>query len=98
MMQFQLDANLIGLKRSTIDGRSFVSLYIAEDYTDEQKANGCSGLSVRKVTADDAVVSQLPKDYKTLSTIKFLAVLKDAAGGKAQPHIVGVVPAQGKAS
>ncbi|WP_236206918.1 MULTISPECIES: hypothetical protein [Pseudomonas] len=92
-MQFEITAVVIGLRRQVIDGKSYVSVFVAEEPSAEELADGCSGLRVTKIPADDAVIPQLPRDYKPLTAIKFLAVLKSAAGGKAQPHIVGVVPA-----
>ncbi|WP_330114426.1 hypothetical protein SA496_21360 [Pseudomonas sp. JS3066] len=93
-MQFEFTAIVIGVRRQSIEGRSFVNVMVAEETTDQERADGCSGLRVKKIPADDALIPQMPQGYKPMTPIKFLAVLKDAAGGKSQPHIIGVVPAK----
>lgn|SRR5690554_2783506 len=92
-MQFEFLANVLGVRRQVVEGRSFVSIYVGEETPDEEKANGSSGLKIKKIPADEAVIPQIPAGYKPLQQMRFLAVLKDAAGGKSQPHIIGVVPA-----
>ncbi|MNG34546.1 hypothetical protein D3C84_1210560 [compost metagenome] len=80
------------MRRQVVENRAFINFFVAEETTPEEQANGSSGLRVKKIPADEAVIAQLPQ-YKPMQTLKLLAVLKDAAGGKAQPHIIGVVPA-----
>ncbi len=90
-MQFEVTVSLLGVRRQVVENRAFVNFYVAEETTDEDQANGSSGLKVKKISADEGVISQLPK-YKPMEKVKLLAILKDAAGGKAAPHIIGVVP------
>lgn len=92
-MQFEFTANLLGFRRQVVEGRTFVSAYVGEEMPAEEQANGSSGLKIKKIPADESVIPQLPVGYRPMQPVKFLAVLKDAAGGKSQPHIIGVVPA-----
>lgn len=91
-MQFEITLEVIGVKRQVVENRAFINVYAVEPMSPEQIASGCTGLNVKKISADEEAVAQLPA-YKPHDKIKFLAVLKDAAGGKSAPHILGVVPA-----
>lgn len=92
-MQFEFTANLIGVRRQVVEGRAFVSVYVGEETPAEELANGSSGTKIKKIPADESLIPQIPAGYRLMQPVKFLAVLKDAAGGKSQPHIIGVVPA-----
>lgn len=92
-MQFEFKGSLLGIKRQVVEQRVFCNAFLGEVTTEEDKANGSSGLQIRKIPIDEAVINMLP-DYKPQQVLTFLAVLKSAAGGKSQPHIIGIVPAK----
>lgn len=92
-MEFEIEVQLLGVRRQVIERNTFVSVFVGDDATPEEIANGCSGIRIKKIPAEESIISQLPQGYKPMQRVRFKAVLKDAAGGKSQPHIIGVVPA-----
>lgn len=96
-MQFEFVANVLGVRRQVVEGRAFVNVYVAEETPPEEQANGSSGFKVKKIPADEALIPQIPAGYRPPHAMRFIAVLVDAAGGKSQPRIIGVVPANAPA-
>lgn len=92
-MQFQLRTQLFGLNKVTVDGNTYCSVFTGQPSTDPQVTKG---LEVTKVSADPGVFEQIPADFQPGQEVEFIAILKRAAGGKSQPYLVGVVPAQGQ--
>ena len=91
-MQFEYPATVLSATRVNVEGRTFASVFVGEQAQGDQ-ADNVRGFSVRKIPCDPTVFDQLtdlvhgqPKQ-KTL-----LMILKQAAQGKAQPHVVGVAP------
>lgn len=91
-MQFEYSATVLSATRVTVEGRTFASIFVGEQAQGEQ-ADNVRGFSVRKIPCDPVVFDQLtdlvhgqPKS-KTL-----LMILKQAAQGKSQPHVVGIAP------
>lgn len=91
-MQFEYPVTVLSATRVVVEGRTFAAVFVGEPVASENSGN-CHGFSIRKVPADPAVFDQLndirfgQPQHKTL-----LMILKQASGGKAQPHVVGVVP------
>lgn len=90
-MQFEYTATVLGATRMIVEGRPYAFVFVGES-PEEDKVSDCHGYSIRKIPADPLVFEQLsdvtvgnPKN-KTL-----LMILKQASGGKSQPHVVGVV-------
>ncbi|MNF96284.1 hypothetical protein D3C84_790690 [compost metagenome] len=92
-MQFELTALCLNVKKVTVEGRTFCSAIIAREPMNAGEREQNRGYLVQKVTADVGVFDQTASLDKPTS-IKFLCTLVSAAGGKSQPHLLGVVPTQ----
>lgn len=91
-MQFEYDTTVLGVTRITVEGTPFCSVFVGEQ-PDPDKQNDCHGFSVRKVPCDVAVFDQLNDiRYGEIQRKKLIMRMKSAAGGKSQPHVIGVVP------
>lgn len=88
-MQFEVAVKLLGVRRQVVENRAFVNFFVSEETAPEDAANGCSGLHIKKIPADEGVIAMLPP-YKPGQDIKLVCILKSAAGGKSQPHVIGV--------
>lgn len=95
-MQFEYPATVLSATRVTVEGRTYANVFVGEQPT-EQSMGETNGYSIRKIPADPAVFDQLGK-LDGPRDIRLLMMLKQAGGGKAQPHIVGVVPSKQSAS
>lgn len=91
-MQFEYPATVLSATRVTVEGRTFASIFVGEQAQGEQ-ADNVRGFSVRKIPADPVVFDQL-SDLTPGQPVRknLLMILKQAAQGKAQPHVVGVAP------
>ncbi|MDA8484601.1 MULTISPECIES: hypothetical protein [Pseudomonas] len=97
-MQFELTALCLNVKKVTVEGRTYCSAIIAREPISAAEREQNRGYLVQKVTADVGVFDQTSSLEKP-TPIKFLCTLVSAAGGKSQPHLLGVVPGQtGKAA
>ncbi|MCR4511122.1 conserved hypothetical protein [Pseudomonas sp. 8BK] len=90
-MQFELTALCLNVKKVTVEGRTYCSAIIAREPQTEAELQQNRGYLVQKVTAEVAVFDQT-KDLDKPTVRKFLCTLVSAAGGKSQPHLLGVVP------
>lgn len=90
-MQFQMQTQVFGCNKMTMDGKTYCSVFTGQPATDPAATRG---LEVTKIGADPVVFDQL-QHLKPGDDVEFLAVLKRAAGGKSQPFLVGVVPQSG---
>jgi hypothetical protein len=95
-MQFEMISTFLGCSRVNVDGRIFCSVFTGQEPVGDNTAN-TRGYEVTKIGADPEVFDQL-HDVKAGDQIKFVALLKKAAGGKSQPYFVGVVSDQKAAS
>ncbi|WP_027329109.1 hypothetical protein [Marinimicrobium agarilyticum] len=91
-MQFEYDTTVLSVTRVTVEGTQFCSVFVGET-PDPDKENDVHGFSVRKIPSDPAVFDQLNDiRYGDIKRKKLIMRMKGAAQGKAQPHVVGVVP------
>lgn len=91
-MQFEYDTTVLSVTRVTVEGNQFCSVFVGET-PDPDKENDVHGFSVRKIPADPVVFDQLNDiRYGDIKRKKLLMRMKGAAQGKAQPHVIGVVP------
>ncbi|MCP8467918.1 hypothetical protein NK553_28625 [Pseudomonas sp. ZM23] len=90
-MQFELTALCLNVKKITVEGRTYCSAIIAREPMTEQERLQNRGYLVQKVTAEPSVFDQIT-DLDKPGQRKFIATLVNAAGGKSQPHLLGVVP------
>ncbi|MCY1276881.1 hypothetical protein D9M68_665030 [compost metagenome] len=93
-MQFELTALCLNVKKVTVEGRTYCSAIIAREPMTEQERQQNRGYLVQKVTAETVVFDQIT-DLDKPGQRKFIATLVNAAGGKSQPHLLGVVPTSG---
>ncbi len=91
-MQFEYPATVLSATRVTVEGRTYASVFVGEEPS-EQSTGETHGYSIRKIPADPVVFEQIGQ-LNGPKNIKLLMMLKQAGGGKSQPHIVGVVPDQ----
>ncbi len=93
-MQFEMTASVFSVNKITVEGRTFCSMFTGQNPVGEN-AERTIGLEVTKISAEPAVFDQLKAEgFKPGDDLKLVAMLKKAAGGKSQPHIIGVVPNQ----
>lgn len=93
-MQFEMTASVFSVNKITVEGRTFCSMFTGQTPVGEN-AKTTLGLEVTKISAEPEVFDQLQKDgFNPGDDLKLVAMLKKAAGGKSQPHIIGVVPNQ----
>lgn len=91
-MQFEYDTTVFSATRVSVEGKIYVSVFVG-DQPDPDKVDDCHGFSVRKIPADPAVFEQLNDiKYGQPQRKKLVMRLKQGAGGKSQPHVLGVVP------
>lgn len=91
-MQFEYDTTVLSVTRVTVEGNQFCSVFVGET-PDPDKENDVHGFSVRKIPADPTVFDQLNDiRYGDIKRKKLIMRMKGAAQGKAQPHVIGVVP------
>lgn len=96
-MQFEMTSTVFGANKVTVEGRTYCSIFTGQPPIGEN-AEATVGVEVTKISAQPEVFDQLkaegfvagerPRDFR------LVAMLKKAANGKSQPHIVGVVPGQ----
>ena len=91
-MQFEYPATVLSATRVTVEGRTYAAVYVGDEPSPD-KADDTHGFSIRKIPADPTVFEQIGQ-LNGPKNIKLLMMLKQAAGGKSQPHVVGVVPDQ----
>ncbi|GHD52496.1 hypothetical protein SAMN05216429_106133 [Marinobacter persicus] len=93
-MQFEMTATVFSVNKITVEGRTFCSMFTGQNPVGDNAENTL-GLEVTKISAEPAVFDQLKTEgFRPGQEIKLVAMLKKAANGKSQPHIVGVVPSQ----
>lgn len=91
-MQFEYSTTVLSATRVTVEGRTFASIFVGEQAQGEQ-ADNVRGYSVRKIPCDPIVFDQLSDlAHGDPKRKNLLMILKQAGGGKAQPHVVGVAP------
>ena len=97
-MQFEYPATVLSATRVTVEGRMYAAVYVGEE-PQQDKADDTHGFSIRKIPCEPTVFDQL-SDIKTgqPKEKKLIMILKQAGGGKSQPHIIGVVPETKQAS
>lgn len=91
-MQFEYPTTVLGVTRMLVEGKPYCFVFVgAQPEPDREK--DCHGFSIRKIPADPAVFDQLGDVRCGQPANKTLfMILKQAAGGKSQPHVIGVVP------
>lgn len=91
-MQFEYFTTILGATRMMVEGRPYAFVFVGEQ-PEADKASDCHGFSIRKIPMDPNVFEQL-NDVRYGETTRktLLMILKQASGGKSQPHCVGVVP------
>ena len=87
-MQMNGKMHILSAKRGTVDGNRYASVIAVSgefrpDETDRK------GLDVIKISCEPEFLDQLPK---LPADVEFITTLKGAAGGKSQPHIIGIKP------
>lgn len=90
-MQFEYPTTVLGVTRMLVEGKPYCFVFVgAQAEPDREK--DCHGYSIRKIPADPAVFDQLNDVRYGQPAIKTLyMILKQASGGKSQPHVIGVV-------
>lgn len=91
-MQFEYPTTVLGVTRMLVEGKPYCFVFVgAQPEPDREK--DCHGFSIRKIPADPSVFDQLSDVRCGQPANKTLfMILKQAAGGKSQPHVIGVVP------
>ena len=91
-MQFEYPTTVLGATRMLVEGKPYCFVFVgAQPEPDREK--DCHGFSIRKIPADPAVFDQLNDvQYGQPANKTLFMILKQAAGGKSQPHVIGVVP------
>ena len=91
-MQFEYPTTVLGVTRMLVEGKPYCFVFVgAQAEPDREK--DCHGFSIRKIPADPAVFDQLSDvRYGQPANKTLFMILKQAAGGKSQPHVIGVVP------
>lgn len=91
-MQFEYPAIVLGASRMLVEGRPYAFVFVGSQ-PEPDRENDVRGFSIRKMPADPAVFDMLTDvEYGKPIQKNLLMILKQAAGGKSQPHVVGVVP------
>lgn len=89
-MQFEYSAVVLGASRMVVEGKPYAFVYVGS-LPEPDKEKDVRGFSIRKMPADPAVFDQLNDlEFGKPSTKNLICILKQAAGGKSQPHVVGV--------
>jgi hypothetical protein len=93
-MQFEMTSTVFSCNKVTVEGRTYCSVFTGQHPVGDNAENTL-GLEVTKIAAEPQVFDQLKTEgFKPGDSIKLIAMLKKAANGKSQPHIIGVVPNQ----
>ena len=91
-MQFEMTSTVFSCNKVTVDGKTYCSIFTGQNPVGDNAANTL-GYEVTKIAAEPAVFDQLnAQGFKAGDDVKLVAMLKKAANGKSQPHIIGVVP------
>lgn len=91
-MQFEMNSTVFSATKVTVEGRTYCSIFTGQQPIGEN-ADNTLGLEVTKIGAEPQVFDQLKAEgFTPGDNIKLIAMLKKAANGKSQPHIIGVVP------
>lgn len=91
-MQFEYSAVVLGTSRMVVEGKPYAFVYVGA-MPEPDKEKDVHGFSIRKMPADPVVFDQLSDlEFGKPVTKNLICILKQAAGGKSQPHVVGVVP------
>lgn len=91
-MQFEYPTIVLGASRMVVEGRPYAFVFVGAQ-AEPDKEKDVRGFSIRKIPADPSVFDQLADiEYGKPVQKILLMILKQAAGGKSQPHVVGVVP------
>lgn len=90
-MQFEYPTTVLGVTRMLVEGKPYCFVFVgAQAEPDREK--DCHGYSIRKIPADSVVFDQLNDVRYGQPAVKTLyMILKQASGGKSQPHVIGVV-------
>lgn len=90
-MQFEYPATVLGATRVVVEGRTYAFVFVgAQPEPDREK--DCHGFSIRKIPCDPSVFDQLgDMKYGQPSNKTLMMILKQAGGGKSQPHVIGVL-------
>jgi len=96
-MQFELSSTVFSANKVTVEGRTFCSIFTGQPPVGDNAENTL-GVEVTKISAEPQVFDQLKAEGfqpgQSPQVYKLVAMLKKAANGKSQPHIIGVVPGQ----
>jgi hypothetical protein len=96
-MQFELTSTVFSCNKVTVEGRTYCSVFTGQAPVGDNAENTI-GVEVTKISAEPDVFEQLKREGyqagQAPQDFKFVAMLKKAANGKSQPHIIGVVPGQ----
>lgn len=91
-MQFEYPTTVLGATRMLVEGRPYAFVFVGET-PEPDRAKDCHGFSIRKIPADPVVFDMLNDvRYGEPTRKNLMMILKQAAGGKSQPHVIGVVP------
>lgn len=95
-MQMEITLNLLSCTLVNVDGKNYCSIHSGQRPVGPATETTL-GLEVTKIGAEPEVFHQLKaRDFAPGDYVKFVAILRKAAQGKSQPHIIGVVPEQHK--
>ncbi|MBD3657804.1 hypothetical protein [Marinobacter sp.] len=93
-MQFEMTSTVFSCNKVTVDGKTYCSIFTGQHPIGENAANTL-GFEVTKIAAEPVVFDQLQSQgFHAGDDVKLVAMLKKAANGKSQPHIIGIVPGQ----
>lgn len=93
-MQFEMTSTVFSCNKVTVEGRTYCSVFTGQHPVGDNAENTL-GLEVTKIAAEPDVFDQLKAHgFQPGDSIKLIAMLKKAANGKSQPHVIGVVPGQ----
>lgn len=96
-MQFEMTSTVFSATKVTVEGRTYCSVFTGQPPVGDNAENTL-GVEVTKISAEPQVFDQLKAEGfnagQQPQVYKLVAMLKKAANGKSQPHIVGIVPGQ----
>lgn len=93
-MQFEMTSTVFSATKVTVEGRTYCSVFTGQPPVGENAENTL-GLEVTKISAEPQVFDQMKQEgFTPGDNVRLIVMLKKAANGKSQPHIVGVVPGQ----
>ncbi len=96
-MQFEMTTTVFSANKVTVEGRAYCSVFTGQPPVGDNAENTL-GVEVTKISAEPEVFEQLKREGyqpgQTPQDFKLVAMLKKAANGKSQPHIIAVVPGQ----